>query len=379
MSAQNQQPERPDPEKGIPDGISIVGLVLLIFIVLSTVGASLGASSDDGKGQVAKANKISSPTSAAPTDSGVLAVVELTNVPPTASPTPTSTPRPMETNTPTATSTSTETPTFTPEPTSTPTTTPTETNTPGPTFTPTQTATPTPLPTPHQGISKTLRVPILMYHYISVPPENADKYRLDLSVAPDDFRDQMRYLAENGYTSIDLYDLSRAITDKQELPEKPVIITLDDGYLDNYDNAFPILQEYGLEATFFVATDFIDREYPGYMTWEMVKEMADAGMSIEPHSKTHPDLTGKDRDYVIYQMLGSAETIEAHIDARPRYFAYPSGRYEEETMQIAEELDFWGAVTTLGGAWHGYNDRYEWTRLRIRNVTHLLDFIDMLE
>ncbi|MFN2187218.1 MAG: polysaccharide deacetylase family protein [Candidatus Promineifilaceae bacterium] len=379
MSILEKPPERPDPEKGIPDGISIVGLVLLLIIVLSTVGASLGASSEDSKGQAAKINSESSPTSDLHENDQALAVIDTADPPATATATATATSIPTETNTPTATTIPTETPTNTLEPTSTPTEQPTMTHTPGPTSTPTQTPKPPPLPTPHDEISRTLRVPILMYHYISLPPENADKYRLDLSVSPKDFRDQMAYLVENGYTSISLYDLSRAITGKQVLPDKPVIISLDDGYRDNYENAFPILQEYDLQATFFLATDFLDRGDPDYMTWEMVKEMSDAGMSIEPHSKTHPDLTGQDRDFVIYQMLGSSETIEARTGIKPRYFAYPSGRYDEEVMQITEELEFWGAVTTLGGVWHGYNDRYEWTRLRVRNVTQLLDFIDMLE
>jgi peptidoglycan/xylan/chitin deacetylase (PgdA/CDA1 family) len=120
-----------------------------------------------------------------------------------------------------------------------------------------------------------------MYHYISIPPEDADKYRSDLSVSPDAFREQMNYLADNGFETVDLYDLSLAITNKRELPEKPVIITMDDGYRDNYENAFPILQEFGMKATFFVVTEFIDKELENYLSWTMAKEMADAGMRID--------------------------------------------------------------------------------------------------
>jgi len=218
-----------------------------------------------------------------------------------------------------------------------------------------------------------------MYHYISIPPEDADQYRLDLSVSPEDFQQQMRYLAENGYTTIDLYELSRAITNKQELPPNPVIITLDDGYRDNYENAFPVLREYGMTATFFVVTDFIDQSHREYMTWAMIEEMALAGMRIEPHSKTHPDLREQDRDYVIYQVLGSRETLEAHLNHKPRYFAYPGGRYDEQVLDIMAELDYWGAVTTVGGEWHGFDDRYEWTRVRIRNVTHFDEFVDLVQ
>ncbi len=218
-----------------------------------------------------------------------------------------------------------------------------------------------------------------MYHYISIPPEDADQYRLDLSVSPESFREQMTYLHQQGYNTIDFYDLSRAIADKQELPPNPIIITLDDGYRDNYENAFPVLEEYGMTATFFVVTDFIDRGYPDYLTWPMIDEMVRSGMRFEPHSKSHPDLNGQDREFVIFQLLGSRETLEAHLDHRPRYFAYPSGRYDDQVLAIVEELDYWGAVTTAGGTWHGFNDRFEWTRVRIRNVTSLGEFVDFVE
>jgi peptidoglycan/xylan/chitin deacetylase (PgdA/CDA1 family) len=237
---------------------------------------------------------------------------------------------------------------------------------------------PPPLPTPSGVYSWTLKVPILMYHYISEPPEDADKYRKDLSVTPEDFEEQMTYLAENGFESVDLYDLSLAITSKRELPEKPIVISFDDGYLDNYENAFPIMQKYGMKGTFFVITQFIDESRAGYMTWDHVKEMSKAGMRIESHSKTHPDLSIAEREYIIYEALGSQETIAAHIGYIPRYFCYPSGRYNKETIAILEELDYWGAVTTADGSWHGFNDRFEWPRIRIRNITTLAEFGDMV-
>jgi len=248
-----------------------------------------------------------------------------------------------------------------------------------PTPLPTATNTPLPLPTPHEVYSWTLKVPILMYHYISLPPENADKYRIDLSVAPEDFREQMAYLADNGYTTIDFEDLSRAVADKQDLPNKPVIITIDDGYRDNYENAFPILQEYGLIATIFLVTDRLDQNHPDYMTWAMVEEMAAAGIRFGPHSKTHPDLRGQSRDTLIWQILGSQETVAAHVGQMPLYFAYPSGRYDNNTIAVLKELGFWGAVTTLGGKWHGFEDRYEWTRLRVHNYTVLPEFVDLVD
>ena len=236
-----------------------------------------------------------------------------------------------------------------------------------------------PLPTPIGGYSWTLKVPILMYHYISQPPADADVYRVDLSVTPDNFRQQLAWLRDNGYTGIDFYELSLAIVGLTELPEKPVLLTFDDGYLDNYTAAFPLLQEYGYKATFFVVTDFVDYGREGYMTWPMLEEMSRAGHRIESHSRTHPDLRDKDRDGLIWEILGSQQTIAAHIGHTPRYLCYPGGDYNEETIQMLRELDFWGAVTTRNDTWHGFNERFEWGRLRIRNDTTLQEFANVLD
>ena len=240
-------------------------------------------------------------------------------------------------------------------------------------------ATAEPLPTPVGVYSWTLKVPILMYHYISQPPADADVYRVDLSVTPDNFRQQLAWLRDNGYTGIDYYELSLAIVGFTELPEKPVLLTFDDGYLDNYTAAFPLLQEYGYKATFFVVTDFVDFNREGYMTWAMLEEMSRAGHRIESHSRTHPDLRDKDRDGLIWEMLGSQQTIAAHVGYTPRYFCYPGGDYNEATIQMLRELDFWGAVTTANDTWHGFNERFEWGRLRIRNDTTLQEFANVLD
>lgn len=228
-----------------------------------------------------------------------------------------------------------------------------------------------PLPTPVGVYSLTVKVPVLMYHHISQPPEGADIYRQDLSVSPEAFRAQMQFLIDKGYTAVSLEDLSLAVVGKRALPSRPVVITVDDGYRDNYENAFPILRELGLQATFFIATDFVDRNNQEYMSWAMIEEMAAAGMRFEPHSKSHVDLPGRSRAFLIWEILGSRDTLQAHLGRQPRYFAYPSGRYDDAAVQIVQELGFWGAVTTQDGRWHGYNDRFLWKRVRMRYTTTL--------
>ena len=206
--------------------------------------------------------------------------------------------RPAPTGTPTSTATVTCTPTPSP----------TATLTAAPTATPS--ATPTPGPTP-DGVARTVRVPILMYHYISEPPPGADIYRKDLSVAPDLFESHLQYLAQNGYQMITLDDLLYALTQGRPLPPKPVILTFDDGYEDNYQSAFRLLQKYGLVGHFFIITDFVNAGRVGYMTWPQIEEMAAAGQRFGSPSGVRDDGCGVDIGENHYGDLGRPAVILA--------------------------------------------------------------------
>jgi peptidoglycan/xylan/chitin deacetylase (PgdA/CDA1 family) len=273
---------------------------------------------------------------------------------------------------PTSTSTPTSTATANPSPTPTLTSTPEETEvgklspTPTGTLTPTPDYTPTPFPTPDSQ-DREFYVPILMYHYISVPPGDSDIYRQDLSVTPDAFREQIQWLKDNGYTVITLYDLIYALNiGWPSLPDKPVVLTFDDGYTDNYENAFPILQEFGFVGTFFILTDVTDREQPGYMTWAMLDEMHQAGMDIEVHGREHVETDGRDEPWLVYHLRGASETIAANLGYQPRFLAYPAGQYDDLTIQVAQSEGYWGAVTTQQSLLQKKSDPYELKRLRIR-------------
>jgi peptidoglycan/xylan/chitin deacetylase (PgdA/CDA1 family) len=265
---------------------------------------------------------------------------------PTASPTSTATPTSASTSTPEASATSTLTPT--------------------PTWTPTVTPTPSPQPTPSVTTGYTATVPILMYHYLSEPPPGADIIRRDLSVSPAQFDEHLAYLQEAGYQPVTMHQLSYALSQGTPLPPKPVIITFDDGYRDHYENAFPLLQKYGYSAVFFVFTQVIDEYNVDFLTWEMVTEMHQAGMEFGSHSYRHSDLTNRDVDFLVFEIVGSKEAIEARIGEPVRFFCYPSGRYDDLTIKVLASADFWGAVTTQWGGQQGYVDRFEMPRIRIR-------------
>lgn len=233
------------------------------------------------------------------------------------------------------------------------------------------------MPTP-DGTERSARVPILMYHHIAVPPPGADAVRRDLSVSPARFEEQLRYLKEQGYQSISLYDLNRHLQRGDPLPDKPVIFTFDDGYEDNFTQAFPLLVKYGFTGTFFLVTEPIDSGRDGYLTWPQVALMSSMGMDMEPHTYTHPDLKGQPLDYIVWQVIGSKEAIEERTGKVCRFFSYPSGQYDGRVVDLLKSAYFWGAVTTRSDVIQSSGDMFDLARVRIRGSFTLDDFITNL-
>jgi len=277
------------------------------------------------------------------------------------------------------TSPATGTPTTTLAPTVTPTIVPTATatNPSAPTATPTAASTPTPVATATRnltpdGVQRTANVPILMYHYISEPPADADIYRKDLSVAPARFESHLRLLQERGYRTVMLDDLLSFLANGAPLPEKSVILTFDDGYADNYTYAYPLLRKYGMIGHFFIISDFVNQARPGYMTWPQIEEMALGGQRIGSHSRDHPDLKGKAVDYLVWQALGGLEAIQEHTGSHPRWISYPAGSYDDQVIAVYKSAHYWGGLSTEQGATHTLDQIFALKRVRVRG-SHTAD------
>lgn len=219
------------------------------------------------------------------------------------------------------------------------------------------------------GTYRRIRVPILMYHYVSEPPDLADNTRVTLSVTPEMFRAHMQYLFDSGFTTISLYQLVDALRTGSPLPAKPVVMTFDDGYTDHYESVYPILREFGFTGTIFVITSAPDNTAPGYVTWPQVAEMAEGGLSMENHTRDHVDLRNQDYDTLVYQLLGAQESLLAYTGLTPHFLAYPMGFYDDYTIEIARTMPLWGAVTTQFGALHTTDGVLEMPRVRISNET----------
>jgi peptidoglycan/xylan/chitin deacetylase (PgdA/CDA1 family) len=235
------------------------------------------------------------------------------------------------------------------------------------------TATPLPMPTP-DGTTRREVIPVLMYHHIAVAGPGADAIRRDLSVSPANFEAQIRYLVEHGYEPISLESLIMHLQVGLSLPAKPVVLTFDDGFKDHYTNAYPLLKRYGFAGTFFVISGFVDEGRPGHMSWSEIELLHANGMEIGSHTYTHPSLAGKSFDYIVWQVLGSKEAIEARTQEPVRFFSYPSGQYDQQVVDVLRSAGYWGAVTVEAGSLQSSERPFELKRIRVRGAYDLEDF-----
>ncbi|MGE5391907.1 MAG: polysaccharide deacetylase family protein [Deltaproteobacteria bacterium] len=200
-------------------------------------------------------------------------------------------------------------------------------------------------------------VPILTYHKVSPDPRSGG---LGLRVKPYDLDWQMRYLKENGYHSVDLGAVVDHFKNGTKLPEKPVVITFDDGYENNYLYAYPILKKYGFTATIFVATKTVgginDFDYRKniqpkneMLTWRQIKEMRDNGITIGAHTVDHVHLTEVSLPEARNQIMESKNVLEKELKQEIKYFCYPYGEYDQAVADIVKESGFLAATTTDQG------------------------------
>lgn len=203
-----------------------------------------------------------------------------------------------------------------------------------------------------------VQVPILMYHSIS----DTDSTN-NLLVPPDMFEEQIKWLKDNGFTAILLDDLLEAM-ETGNVPKRPVVITFDDGYVDNYTDAYETLKKYNMKATFFIITDNVDKD-SGYMNLVMLKEMKDFGMAIENHTSNHLELNKLSKSEQISSIKDGQDFLRNTIGVEGRFLCYPVGRYNDTTIEVAQELGIKAAVTTESGISSLSDGLYQLKRLRI--------------
>ena len=194
---------------------------------------------------------------------------------------------------------------------------------------------------------KNLKLPLLIYHGFSTPLPEGDVYKL--MCTKDNFEDQITTLKDAGFTFITLEDLYKYKKGYIGLPEKTVAITMDDGWLGNYTEAFDILKKYNVPATIFIVENLVGTE--SYFTWEQAKEMYDSGLvKIHVHGRKHISATGYSKEKLIEDYNHTHELIEEKLGAKvQKIMAYPAGDSSADTIKWLKEAGFEVQVQTKYG------------------------------
>ncbi|MCX7843382.1 MAG: polysaccharide deacetylase family protein [Clostridia bacterium] len=210
--------------------------------------------------------------------------------------------------------------------------------------------------------SSTEYLPILYYHAIN---DNITTSFKELFVSPSEFEQQMEFLKNNEYTVITFDKLA-----EYKKYKKPIIITFDDGYEDNYTYAYPILKKFGFNATIFLCTDFIDK--PLYLKKSQIEEMLDI-INFQSHSISHPFFTQINNEQLELELSESKRLLEELTGSAVDVLAYPTGDYDSRVIKAAKKY-YKYAVLNGGGLYRGTDNNYEINRVYIPRGISMTEF-----
>ncbi|WP_461247739.1 polysaccharide deacetylase family protein [Treponema sp. R6D11] len=248
---------------------------------------------------------------------------------------------------------------------------PVVTDTPSPSPTPTPTPSPSGKPKATQtNTAKNISIPILMYH---TSKEAEPKSSLaQLYVKPSEFEKQVSYLNDAGYTTVTFDDWGNLKNIK-----KPVMLTFDDGYLENYTEIFPILKKYNVKITLFLTLNNIK----GSFNESKIKEMSDSGLvKFESHTLTHPSLVQASKNNAtLTKEIGESKTKVEAITGKPVLaLAYPNGEYNDAVIKKTKEYYKYG-LRKDGGKHNTNLSNFEIRRSRVNRSTTLASFKQLVK
>lgn len=223
-------------------------------------------------------------------------------------------------------------------------------------------------------------VPVLSYHRFS----ETKRDKMTVTVAA--FEEQMKLLKDRGYHVITLDQLFDFLDFKKQLPRRSVVLTIDDGWRSAYDMAFPILKKYGYPATLFVYTDLITGSKKT-LSWELLLEMANNGIDIQCHTKTHRNLAilkekESFKDYyesLDKEIFEAARIIKEKMNKDVNYFAYPYGTTNHLIIALLKKYGFRGAFTVKHGGNPFFVNNYAVNRTMIYGDFDLTQFEKKLD
>jgi peptidoglycan/xylan/chitin deacetylase (PgdA/CDA1 family) len=188
-------------------------------------------------------------------------------------------------------------------------------------------------------------VPILMYHVIAEPP--ADAPFPDLYVSPEEFADEMTWLAKHRFRAVTLEAVYEHWTKGSPLPSRPIVLSFDDGYRSVYRNALPILKSRHWPGV--VNLTLSHTRVPWGLTDARVRRLVRSGWEIDSHTLTHADLTHVAAGDLRREVAGSRQAIRKRFGVPADFFCYPAGRYNATVLSEVRRAGYLGATTTVYG------------------------------
>ena len=216
------------------------------------------------------------------------------------------------------------------------------------------------------------QIPILLYHAIG----EYESLGRELFVSADVFAQQLDYLQQAGFHTIHFSDLWEHWEYGMALPDKPLIISFDDGYRSFYHYALPLLKEREMTATVFVITNHVD--LPRTMTPGMIWDALDEGIEIGSHSHNHLNLTTCSPDEVLPQLLESKDFLEELIGIPVQILAYPGGQHNQLVRDASRQAGYRMAVGTVPGINSFSDDYFQLHRIYIQRKDELDGFISII-
>lgn len=192
-----------------------------------------------------------------------------------------------------------------------------------------------------------VQIPILMYHAVHVM-DPSEASNANLIVAPDNFEAQIKAMVDAGYYFLTPEEAYKALTENALPAKKVVWLTFDDGNEDFYTIAYPILKKYKAKATNNIITGFVKKGNAGNLTVKQMKEMMAHGMSFQSHTVNHPDLSVNDKATQKAELTDSIDFLEDKLNTKVNTIAYPSGRYNQTTLDLAKKTYKLGLTTNEG-------------------------------
>ncbi len=224
------------------------------------------------------------------------------------------------------------------------------------------------------------QIPILLYHDLvsaGQPNEKQGEATQGTVVTANNFKNQIKYLHDNGYKTISLDQYMLFRQRNLSFPPRSIILTFDDGHISNYTLAFPILRQYGYTACFFIVTKRINTEF--HLNRDQIMEMHRSGMEFGSHGATHSFLPLLSRSELKSELLESKQTLEKILKKEIHYLAYPGGHYNSHVLRAAKVAGYYGACSCIQGFNRFGTDLFSLRGIEIRSGFDALGFNSLFD